>query len=201
MEFITGGTLNELPKENLSIDEINGRLKIFEKICEAILYAHTRKYRNTAGYTVTGLMHGDIKPGNVLLTEERDPKVMDFMFVDLHRLLEIETKTPKRLDFVRYATMAAGTPGYMSPEQAIQGEVNEQTDIYALGILLFEMFSPKRFADFKFKDSLQIESRLKTCCKHIPKYVSDIIHKATQRAPENRFSSVHEIILALNSAG
>jgi hypothetical protein len=199
MEFISGGTLKELAKDNLSKEEINGRLKIFKKICDAIQYAHTKKYRNTAGYTVTGLMHGDIKPGNVLLTEEREPKVMDFMFVDLHRLLEIETKAPKRLNFNRYATMAAGTPGYMSPEQEIQGEVNEQTDIYALGILLFEIFSSERFADLKFKDPVEIETHLKTSSKHIPNAVPKIIHKATQRKPEDRFLSVNEIILALDA--
>jgi serine/threonine protein kinase len=198
MEYVPGGALKDLKKEGLSKEEMAQRMAIFTKICHAIFYAHTKKYKNSMGLPITGLMHGDIKPTNVLLTTAGEPKVMDFMFVDLNRLLEIETKVPDFLTLHDYGTRAIGTAGYMSPEQSVQGEVDEQTDIFALGILLFELFSPMRFHGFNFANPAEIQTTLSSFSNHLPAELVNIIFKATRPAREERYLSVQEMINAIN---
>ncbi len=200
MEYIQGGTLKDLKKEGLSEIEVKMRIELFIKVCNAISYAHLKKYKNSVGQTVTGLMHGDIKPTNVLLTTTGEPKVMDFMFVDLHELLKIETKVPDYLVLQDYGTMAIGTKGYMAPEQMIQGEVDEQTDIFALGILLYELFSSTQFNDDKFSGPEEIKSKLSAVNSHVPAILSDIIFKATHIDRDKRYSSVQELIDAINGS-
>ncbi|CAN5607989.1 hypothetical protein BH10BAC2_BH10BAC2_05340 [soil metagenome] len=198
MEYLPDGTLKDLKKEGLSMEEMAQRMVIFTKTCQAIYYAHTKKYKNSLGLSVTGLMHGDIKPTNVLLTTASEPKVMDFMFVDLNRLLEIETKVPNYLTLYDYGTRAIGTDGYMAPEQALQGEVDEQTDIFALGILLFELFSSLRFHECNFANPAEIQTALSSFNNHLPAELSSIIFKATRWNREERYLSVLEIINAIN---
>lgn len=197
MEYVNGGTLNEIKKENLNKTEIKERLDIFKKVCEAIYHAHTTRYRNSAGFTVTGLMHGDIKPANILLTNDNEPKVMDFMFVDMNRLLEIEVNAPEYVNISDYATAAFGTIGYMPPEQQIQGEVTEQTDIYALGVLLFEILCPYQFKEFTFESPAEIHNKLKEHNKELPIQISNIIFKSTQEKPSNRYLNIKELILEI----
>ena len=71
------------------------------------------------------------------------------MFVDMNSLYEIIVNSPQKMD--SRATAAFGTPGYMPFEQEQNGIVNRQTDIYSLGVLLFEIFSSTRFLELKEK--------------------------------------------------
>ena len=199
MEYISGGTLADLNKENLSGDEVLKRIEIFKKVCRGMHYSHNIRYRNKLGFQSTGLMHGDIKPANILLTETLEPRIMDFMFVDMSKLVEIKLKLPEEIERLNCATMAFGTEGYMPLEQKINGIVTEKTDIYGLGILLFEILCPIKFSDSKFinptESSIkQIHEFLKRNCANLPKYVSKIIHKATKERDYERYYSVQEII-------
>lgn len=194
MEYIDGGTLNDYIKSNLSKDEIWKRIEIFKKVCSGIYHAHTIRYRNKLGFQSVGLMHGDIKPANILMTRDKNPKIMDFMFVDMNRLLEIEVKAPDFINRAGFATDAFGTVGYMPPEQQIQGQVTEQTDIYALGILLFEILCPYKYSEMQFNSSQEIYTFLAQNNKDVPKFVSEIVFKATRPESGERYSNVHEIM-------
>jgi eukaryotic-like serine/threonine-protein kinase len=112
---------NDLPTED--------RLKLFMKVCHAVQHAHQK-----------GIIHRDLKPSNVMVTlhdGEAVPKVIDF---------GIAKATGQRLTdktlFTRYEQMI-GTPAYMSPEQAAMSglDVDTRTDIYALGVLLYELLT------------------------------------------------------------
>ena len=95
MEYISGGTLADIKKEDLSKDEVLKRIEIFKKVCIGMHYSHNIKYTNKLGFQSKGLMHGDIKPANVLLTKDFQPKIMDYMFVDMSKLVEILDSTNK----------------------------------------------------------------------------------------------------------
>ncbi len=127
MELVEGVPITEFCDQNtLPTQE---RLKLFAHVCQAIQSAHQK-----------GIIHRDIKPSNVLVTlhhGEPMPKVIDFGIAKAtHQKL-----TEKTL-FTQYATMI-GTPAYMSPEQAEMSskDVDTRTDVYALGVLLYELLT------------------------------------------------------------
>ena len=96
-------------------------LSIAGALAGALDYAHSQ-----------GVLHRDIKPGNVLLAEDR-AVVCDFGFA---RVVEIAAG-----DTVSSSGLVLGTPAYMSPEQAMGGEIDQRTDIYALGCVIYEMLA------------------------------------------------------------
>jgi serine/threonine protein kinase len=137
MELVRGVKITDYCDQNrLSVAE---RLDLFIQICHAIQHAHQK-----------GIIHGDIKPSNVLVEEhdgEAVPKVIDF---------GISKATEARLTdklFTTYAQLI-GTPAYMSPEQAQMGgvDIDTRSDIYSLGVLLYELlagrtpFDPRELA-------------------------------------------------------
>lgn len=194
MEFIDGGDLDKISRTNLSVKEIWDRIDIFNKICQGIYYSHTIKYKNKFGFQVVGLMHGDIKPANILITQKRIPKIMDFMFVDMTKLIEIKVNIPQEIQYPDCLTQTFGTLGYMPDEQENHGIVTERTDIYALGILLFEILCPDKFSNCKFNKKQQIHSYLTNYNKKIPQFISDIIFIATKENADDRYNSVQDII-------
>ena len=123
MEFVDGKPITEYcNQKNLSVRK---RLELFRKVCDAIQHAHRK-----------GVLHRDITPNNVLVTEkdgEPIPKVIDFGLAKaLGGKLSHHT-------FITQLQTAVGTLGYSSPEQAEGKDVDTTTDIYSLGALLYEM--------------------------------------------------------------
>jgi serine/threonine protein kinase len=122
--------------EGLPIDEycdahslsITGRLALFRQVCSAVHYAHQLL-----------IIHRDIKPGNILVTEEGVPKLLDF---GIARILsdEGENKGPDRT----LTLYAALTPGYASPEQVMGKAITTASDIYSLGVVLYELLTGRR---------------------------------------------------------
>ena len=127
MELVKGVSITEYcDKNKLSTPE---RLKLFIQVCNAVQHAHQK-----------GIIHRDIKPSNVMVTLHDGtpvPKVIDFGIAKAtnYRLTE-------KTVFTRYAQMI-GTPAYMSPEQAEMSglDVDTRTDIYSLGVLLYELLT------------------------------------------------------------
>jgi hypothetical protein len=148
MEHVSGVPITEYCDEN----RLNAadRLRLFVEVCEAVQHAHQK-----------GVIHRDIKPSNVLVTlaEGRPrPKVIDF---------GVAKATSRRLTEKTLFTeqgILIGTPGYMSPEQAQMSDldVDTRTDIYALGVLLYELlvgalpFDPKRLREASWAEMQRI---------------------------------------------
>ena len=122
-EFVEGKTVRELIGENLQLKEI---LSIISQSSEAISAAHG-----------AGIVHRDIKPENIMVRPDGYVKVLDF---GLAKLTEIEPKDAS-LHTIKGAVM--GTLAYMSPEQAAGEGVNYCTDIWSLGVVLYEMLTGK----------------------------------------------------------
>jgi eukaryotic-like serine/threonine-protein kinase len=115
MEFISGSTLNQLLKaEPLFIRR--HLLTLLHQIADAVAYAHERH-----------VVHRDLKPANMILADRRQVKILDFGIA-------------RRLDDIDLASSGAtGTPLYMAPEQILNEEPDERTDVYALGVTFFQL--------------------------------------------------------------
>ena len=121
MELITGETLSaRLARGKLTFEET---VRIGAQIADALAVAHAK-----------GIIHRDLKPGNVMITKSI-AKVLDF---GLAKSVEDETLTASRV--------VMGTPAYMAPEQRAGKACDARTDIYALGLLLYEMATGKKFS-------------------------------------------------------
>lgn len=130
MEYVAGVPVDEFCRENAL--GLNERLKLFNKICDAVAFAH----RNL-------IVHRDLKPSNILITKEGEPKLLDF---GISKLLDAESDGEHTL-----TNLGAMTPQYASPEQIKGEQVTTATDIYSLGVILFKILTENFPYNFKDK--------------------------------------------------
>jgi len=169
LEYADGGSLRDkLNREG--IIPLEEAVKIISQVGEALEYAHSQ-----------GIIHRDCKPSNILF--KRLPSG------EYRVLLADFGIAGNRLVAGRAAS--AGTRGYMSPEQ-VKGEVaDHRSDIYALGVILYEMLTGRL-------PSTNIASRLSS--PRLPREVEAVIRKALEPDPSRRFQSVREMLMALREA-
>ncbi|RXI98057.1 Stk1 family PASTA domain-containing Ser/Thr kinase [Anaerobacillus alkaliphilus] len=183
MEYVAGLTLKQLIQQrgSLPISEIIG---IMSQISSAIAHAHANH-----------IVHRDIKPHNILISESGEAKVTDF---GIARAMTSATIT--------HTNSVMGSVHYLSPEQARGGLVNEKSDIYSLGIVLYEMvtgrvpFSGDTAVSIAIKHlQTEVPSPRKTN-PTLPQSVENIILKATAKDPFHRYTSVRELEEDLHTA-
>lgn len=191
MPFIEGGTLTSyLRRELPTLQDI---ASIFLQLLDAVEYAHDE-----------GLIHRDIKSSNVLLDARRGgvPYVYlaDFGLVRTSKNLELEeTGKPLPLDQI------PGTPHYMAPEQT-RGIVTPATDIYALGVLLYQMLTgelPYDDPDDVKVVKMHLSAPVPSPCERdasVPVELGEVARKAMAKRPEQRFASVAEMREAFAAA-
>ncbi len=154
MEYIEGINICDYSqKENLSLEEC---LKLFNKVCDAVAFAH----RNL-------IIHRDLKPSNIIVTKNGEPKLLDFGISKLLNEELNETHTVTK--------MGVMTPEYASPEQVRGKSVTTSTDIYSLGIILFELLTGSRPFGNEIRKS---DDLLKAIIEEEPKRPSDILSQA-----------------------
>ncbi len=184
MRFVQGETL-KVPMKNAPFDKMKV-LRLMEPVCDALAYAHRQ-----------GILHRDIKPSNIILANNGHVFLTDF---GLARMVELGESTLSQ-------DMLVGTPQYISPEQAQgQGTIDGRTDIYALGVVLFEMLTGRvpysgdtPFAiihDHIYKP-LPLPSALNA---DIDEPLEKVILRALAKNPDDRFSTMEEFWLALKKA-
>jgi serine/threonine protein kinase len=187
MEYLSGGTLQDEMKKLVIRNEempLAQAIQITRQIAGALDYAHKR-----------GLIHRDIKPSNIMLAHDGRYVLTDFGIV----MTQGGTKLTKQVETI-------GTPDYMSPEQ-IQGHTpDKRSDLYALGIVLYEMLTGT--TPFKADNTLAI------LYKHVnepPPPISQVrpelssalqalVNKAIAKEPDKRFQTAGELIQALDRA-
>ncbi len=176
MEYVEGETVKQILTREGKLPT-KAMLLIAGQVCRALEYAHERK-----------VVHRDIKSSNVMWTQERMTKLMDF---GLAKVLE-EVKG--------YQTMASGTPYYMSPEQALGKEVDQRTDIYSLGVTLFEMVTgqlPFRSGDAVYHHIHTPPPEAKSLDASVSDELSNLILRCMQKDSAGRFQNAKELLEAL----
>jgi DNA-binding beta-propeller fold protein YncE/predicted Ser/Thr protein kinase len=183
MEYVSGCSLNKLiAKEGYLQPERAVRLVL--QVAEALSYAHKR-----------GIVHRDLKPSNIMVEDNLDRvKVADFglarILGDIASLVTAEGTT-------------LGTPDYMSPEQVLNRAVDQRTDVYSLGVVLFELLCGRRpyQADSPLATMRLIADaeprRFPTDVRPVPKGLVRITEKAIAKDRSQRFSDMEELIEAL----
>ena len=177
MELIEGKSLQALLDSGHSFP-VPRVLRIMEQTCSALQFAHERS-----------IIHRDIKPANLMLTADDTVKVTDF-------------GTAKILQFgtVQQTTHVMGTPSYMSPEQVKGRPVDGRSDIFSLGVLLYEILTGEKpfpgqsitTVIYKIVNEEPIPPR--TLNPSIHQGLSDIVMRALAKEPEVRYQSCRELL-------
>jgi serine/threonine-protein kinase len=186
MEWIDGATIAETldARGPYSLDEI---LPIIEALTKALAAAHA-----------VGIVHRDLKVANVALSDRGEVKLLDF---GVAKLL-----APDGADFgFTTAGTTLGTPHYMAPEQVLGDAIDHRVDVYALGILVFEMLTARRPFDGKNHlevEAQQIEEPAPAASRFaaVPAGVDAVIRRAMEKRPEARQADVLELYAQLAAA-
>jgi hypothetical protein len=182
MEYVAGGDLSQFvrPEKLLPVADV---LQIAFKCCGALDYA----------YREQGIVHRDIKPANIMVTKDGDVKIADFGAAFLRK-----SKTSQ--------TTAMGSPFYMAPEQIEGRDLNFHSDMYSLGVVLYELLTGKRPFQASSIEALVQQilmeeppapSKLR---KGIPPIVDNVVMRAMKKRPEQRFATWAQFSVELSKA-
>lgn len=189
MEYVEGIQIDKFCSENNL--ELNERLKLFNKVCEAVSFAHQNL-----------VIHRDIKPSNIIITNEGQPKLLDF---GISKLIDESGENSKTI-----TQIGAMTPEFASPEQ-IKGEsVTTATDIYSLGVVLFKLLTGTMPHDATDLSNSELFQEITQAQPTTPSAAADtnpqsairspqlkgdldnIILKALRKEPERRYRTVEQ---------
>ena len=173
MEYIDGEPLSQLLKQEKRplMEEM---VDILLQTCAGVLHAHEN-----------GMLHGDIKPGNILIQQQNRVRLVDFGFA----------RAPGTKE-----EYGIGTAHFISPEQILRGEADEKSDIYSLGITAYQMFTGRDACPFSTPDEVldwHITQDIKdpSCVvPDLPKELTAFITKATRKDPDQRYESIRQIL-------
>lgn len=182
MEYIHGKTLNELIKEKGRLNS-NSVVYVSKQIANALDCAHKHH-----------IIHRDIKPHNIIIDENLNVKVTDF------GIARITTSTT-----ITYTSSILGTVHYISPEQAKGKFIDEKSDIYSLGVVMYEMITGKVPFDTDNAVGIamqHINEPIVEPIRLIPNlepWINSIVVKCMEKNPNDRFKSVESLIYALEN--
>lgn len=181
-EYIDGITVKDLINQNGHLDWRNA-VPIVIQIGLALDYAHQN-----------GIVHRDIKPQNILISRDRVAKITDF---GIARAASTTTITMTGVQM--------GSVHYFSPEQARGGNVGPQSDVYSLGVSLFEMVTGRLPFDGDSNVAIAVKHLQETppvpssLMQGIPKGLDSIIAKCMQKSPERRYQTMRQLVTELDS--
>ena len=189
MQHVEGQTLAELLQHGPM--PVRDALTLAADIAEALAAAHRR-----------GVIHRDLKPGNIIVTPSGHPKIVDFGIAKVVPALSGNAQASTVTDTTGFPALA-GTPGYMSPEQ-LQGEaIDGRSDLFGLGLVLFECLTGRR----AFQAPTPVETAAKILHVHPPPPSSlrpglteghdELVRRLLAKNPADRFQSGDEVVGAI----
>jgi serine/threonine protein kinase len=186
MEYVVGRTLKELMRAGAP--DIAAVVQLAIQIADGLAAAHR-----------AGVIHRDIKPENIMVVGRgHEVKIMDF---GIARLREADAATR-----LTRAGSIMGTPAYMAPEQIEGKAIGEKTDIYAFGIVLYEMlshtvpFTAPTPAAVLIKHLKEVPPPLRKLRREIPAQMERIVAQALEKKPERRPANMEEMVATLRKA-
>ena len=184
MAYLRGGTLAErIDKAPKGLPD-HETIRLLDLIADGLDYAHTKN-----------IIHRDLKPNNILIDEDDHPYIADFGLAKL---------TEGKIEMTN--TMMTGTAAYMAPEIAQSGKSTKRADIYALGIMVFEMLAgrlpfegetPYKMLSAHIHDPVP---NIRKFRRDLPQEVQPVLEKALAKNPVGRFATAPEFAAALKSA-
>ena len=182
MEYVPGEDLKRFIKRSGQLT-VGKAVSIAKQVCEGLAEAHN-----------LGIIHRDLKPQNIMIDDDGNTRIMDF---GIARFLEGEGMTTQGV--------MIGTPDYMAPEQAELEGVDQRSDIYALGIILFEMATGR--VPFEGKTPLSVAMKHKNQAPPNPKDfnaqvtedLSQVILQCLEKEKSHRYQSVEDLLSDLRN--
>jgi eukaryotic-like serine/threonine-protein kinase len=188
-EFIKGETLRSLI-DRQALD-LSATLNLIEQIASATATAHA-----------AGIIHRDLKPENIMVRADGIVKVLDF---GLAKPTQVESEAETRELVSTKAGMVMGSIGYMSPEQSRGKEVDARTDLWSVGVVLYEMLSGKTpfdgetmtdiLANIIYKEPLSISEKVENC----PPELHRIVKKSLRKDREERYQTAKDFLLDIKT--
>ncbi|MCL5952594.1 MAG: protein kinase [Chloroflexi bacterium] len=180
MKFLSGQSLDKIIQAEAPLP-LGRAKKIIGQVASALDYAHSQS-----------LIHRDIKPSNIIIDDYDKAVLTDFGLVKLAIGSSVST-----------TGQPLGTPAYMSPEQADSRPVDGRTDVYALGVVLFEMltgslpFNAESTPSMLHKQVYEAPPSIRTFRTDLPASVEAVVNQALAKNPEERFQTPGEMLAAL----
>ncbi len=174
MEYIEGEDMRAILGRNMTFTE-DMVLNYLRQICEAMAYAHR-----------LGIVHRDLKPANIMIDEHNQVKVTDFGIAKVINSAATNT-----------GTMIVGTPLYMSPEQIDGRQIDQRADVYALGIMLYELVTgtpPFHEGNIEYQ---HLHKPVPPITAGISAQMKKMIFKCVEKDPANRYQSIDQMLAEL----
>ena len=202
-------TVYEIRKENdtpfIALEYVEGVTLRHQMVQAALKLEHALDIAIQVGSALAaahsaGIIHRDIKPENIMLRSDGLVKVLDFGLAKHIKQIETETEAPTQIMVHTTAGTIIGTANYMSPEQVRTIDVDERTDIWSLGVMLYEMIT--EHTPFKEETTSDlIAAILKTnpqplsaFVENIPVQLQQIVEKSLQKNKEKRYQTANDLV-------
>jgi serine/threonine protein kinase/Tfp pilus assembly protein PilF len=191
-EYIEGETLRETINDGEM--SLTDAVNIAEQTAFALSAAHA-----------AGIIHRDLKPENIMIRRDGIVKILDFGLAKLiqERTENIETEAETRAQIKTQAGMILGTVAYMSPEQARGKETDERTDIWSLGVVLYEILTGRQpFSGETISDTIasiltKEPEYLSNSEREIPAQLESIVEKMLQKKADERYQTAKDLLVDL----